>query len=157
MSRNYSSSTVRYIEKLRNHTHKLLLLKETPLSEGALVLHSVKYGRIIIIITWMVHINLVPKLKIAFVQCVLEGVYFNENSIITLELDGEVYMSVERVSVGDILLTTASDSVIYPLIQRLLQACKEGKISEVDGILENWKKERYNINQPIEVTQMRCA
>ena len=86
--------TLDKLEKLRYRTHQLL--KEIPLSEAALVLYQAKYGSIVI--TWIVHIDLVPKFKVAFDQCVLEGVYFKENSIITVELDGEVYMSMERVS-----------------------------------------------------------
>ena len=40
-----------------------------------------------------------PHFKSAFAQCIAEGVYFKENDIVSLELDGDIFKSMESVSI----------------------------------------------------------
>ena len=87
--------TLEQLEKLRKRTRGLL--KEIPLSEVALVLYYVKYGSIFL--TWIVNDDFVSQFKAAFTQCVRDGVYFKENGIISLELDGQEFKSMEMVAI----------------------------------------------------------
>ena len=87
--------TLEQLDRLRKHTHRLL--KEIPLSEVALVLINIKCG--CVVLTWLVSSDLVPHFKSAFAQCIAEGVYFKENDIISLELDGDIFKSMESVSI----------------------------------------------------------
>ena len=72
------------------------LLRGTPLSRAALVLYRIEYG--CISVTWIVQTHLVQKMREALVQCIINGEYLKENNIISLELDGELFMTMERVS-----------------------------------------------------------
>jgi hypothetical protein len=72
------------------------LLKGIPLSEAALVLFQLEAG--CIRLTWIVWADVVEHIRVSLVQCIAEGEYFKENSIISLELDGEHFMPMERVS-----------------------------------------------------------
>ena len=85
--------TLEDLEVIRRRS--CLLLKNTPLSQAALVLFRLKPGSITII--WIVRTELVQQFKEAFAQCIREGTYFKENNIISTELDGEIFMSMERV------------------------------------------------------------
>lgn len=86
--------TLKKLEDLRRRSCKLL--KGILLSEAALVLFKLKYGSLTLI--WIVCTGVVQNFKEALHQCVQEGTYFKENDIITLELDGEIFMSMERVN-----------------------------------------------------------
>lgn len=87
--------TLEKLELLRKRSCDKLL-KGIPLSEAALVLFRLKLG--CISLTWIVRIDWVQNIREALVQCVIDGEYFKENDIISLELDGEVFMTMERVS-----------------------------------------------------------
>ena len=87
--------TLERLEVLRNNSREKLL-KGIPLSEAALVLFLLERG--CISVTWIVPINLVQKIREALVQCIADGEYFKENSIISVELDGESFMPLERLS-----------------------------------------------------------
>ena len=71
------------------------LLKQFPLSQVALVLFHITIG--CISLTWIVRSDLVGKLKEALDQCAMNGSYFKENDIISIELDGAHFMTMERV------------------------------------------------------------
>ena len=89
------TQTLEELDKLRKNTSKLL--QKIPLSEVALVLNHIKGG--CVILTWLVSSDLVPHFKSAFAQCIAEGVYFKENDIVSLELDGDIFKSMESVSI----------------------------------------------------------
>ncbi len=101
--------TLEKLEVLRKRScHKLL--KGIPLSESALVLFRLKFGSIIL--TWIVRIDMVQNIREALKQCVISGEYFKENDIISLELDGEPFMPMERVMYFEMILLTSTPYTI---------------------------------------------
>lgn len=86
--------TLAGLEKFRKRTYKLL--NDIPHSKIALVLCYVKYGSVIL--AWIVNDDLVSQFKTAFAQCERDGAYFKKNAVIGLELDGQEFKSMERVS-----------------------------------------------------------
>lgn len=87
--------TLEKLEWLRKHSCNKFL-KGIPLSEAALVLFRLKPG--CVCVTWIVRSDVVQNVRSALVQCVINGEYFKENNIISVMLDGEPFMSMERVS-----------------------------------------------------------
>ena len=87
--------TLAYLEELRMVTCRTLL-KGIPLSEAALALFELRPGSIRV--TWIVWAEVVQTIRRALTQCVNDGEYFKENNIISIRLDGEHFMSMERVS-----------------------------------------------------------
>lgn len=87
--------TLARLEHLRRHSCNKLL-KGIPLSEAALVLFQLTPG--CIILTWIVWADVIQKMKESLLQCINDGEYFKENSIITMVIDGETFMSMETVS-----------------------------------------------------------
>ncbi len=81
--------TLEKLESLRKHACTRLQ-KKFVLSEAALVLFDVKPGSITLI--WIVHNNTVEDFKEAM------RVFFKENNIMQLKLDGEVFMPMEEVN-----------------------------------------------------------
>lgn len=71
------------------------LLRGTPLSRAALVLFCMEHG--CLSVTWIVQAHLVQKMRETLVQCIIDGEYFKENDIISLELDRELFTTMERV------------------------------------------------------------
>ena len=84
-------STLDQLETIRRRT-----INVVPLSGVALVIYYAKRGCVSLV--WLVSNEFVPHFKSAFARCIADGVYFKENNIISLELDGEVFRSMERVS-----------------------------------------------------------
>lgn len=87
--------TLADLEELRLITCRKLL-KGVALSEVALALFELTHGSIHV--TWIVWAEVVQTIKRALVQCITDGEYFKENNIISIQLDGEHFMSMERVS-----------------------------------------------------------
>lgn len=102
--------TLEKLERLRKRSCQLL--KGIPLSEAALVLFELKPGSLHL--TWLVWTDVVQDFKKALIQCVNDGEYFKENNIIILELDGEHFMPMERVS------HTGMASCLHGIIQQAL-------------------------------------
>lgn len=133
--------TLQELERLQKHScHKLL--KGIPLSEAALVLFKLKSG--CICLTWLVWTDVVQNIREALIRCVLDGEYFKENNIITLKLDGEHFMPMERVSESIYGLLFARYS--YSIMQSLMLASVEGDAETVKRLLEGWNK-NHNINE----------
>ena len=89
-----ATCTLERLETIRTRFCKLT--KGTPLSETALVLYRLRIGCVIAI--WIVRTDLVQTFKEAFTHCVQEGTFFKENYIINLELEGDIFMTMERVN-----------------------------------------------------------
>lgn len=85
--------TLEELESLRKRSRNLL--RQFPLSQVALVLFCIRMG--CISLTWIVRSDLVEMFKEALDQCVMNGTYFKENGIISIELDGVPFMTMERV------------------------------------------------------------
>lgn len=94
LKENPKKCTLEKLEVLRKHACNRL--KEYKLSEVALVMFQVSPGCITLI--WIVHNNTVKKFKEAFRECIAMRVFFKENNITRLELDGEVFMPMEEVN-----------------------------------------------------------
>jgi hypothetical protein len=90
--------TLEELAAFQKRSHEKLL-KNIYLSEAALVLFRLKPGSLSL--TWIVWKDLVPKIREALIQCIAYGEYFKENNIICMELDGEPFMTMERVSIRD--------------------------------------------------------
>lgn len=86
--------TLEKLEVLRKRSSDKFL-KGIPLSEAALVLFRLKIG--CLSLTWIARTDMVQNIREVVVQCVKNGEYFKENSIRSLVLDGERFMSMERV------------------------------------------------------------
>ena len=71
------------------------LLRNAPLFVVAFALYRVNPGSVLV--TWVVRTDLVPIIREALVECIIKGKYFHQNKIISLELDGETFMSMEQV------------------------------------------------------------
>ena len=89
-----TTCTLENLETIRTRFCKLT--KGIPLSETALVLYHLRIGCVIAI--WIVRTDLVQTFKEAFTHCVQEGTFFKENYIINLELEGDIFMTMERVN-----------------------------------------------------------
>ncbi len=86
---NPDECTLHRLDDIRTRACRLVIGYKPSLAEAALVLYKVKYGSITLI--WIVHVSLVQQFKDAFRQCIT-GVFFEENNITRLELDGVVFI-----------------------------------------------------------------
>ena len=94
LSENAHECRLEKLEVLRKSTCKKLK-QSFNLSEAALVMCKVK--SCCILLTWIVHKNTVQYFKAAFKQSITDRVYFKENNITRLQLDGDVFMPMEEV------------------------------------------------------------
>lgn len=94
LKENAKYCTLEKLEVLRKFACEKL--KKFKLSEAALVLFKVSSGSVLLI--WLVHNNTVDEFKHVLRECIAARVFFKENNIARLELDGEIFMPMEEVS-----------------------------------------------------------
>lgn len=87
LKENARKCTLEKLELLRKQACRKL--QKYKLSEAALVMFDVSPGSIRLI--WILHKKMVQDFKIVFRECETTGVFFKENNIIKLELDGEIF------------------------------------------------------------------
>ena len=77
-------------------------LRELSLTQVALMVYD-RIELCCVRITWLLLSEQVATFEQMFEVCIMQGTFFDENSIIHLELDGRVFMSMERVWLGNYL------------------------------------------------------